>query len=472
MKLERITTVLTAASNSVSRTTLSPHSFLHFLSSYGYFNRLWIAYSGGHDSRVLLELCADSRLLLKGLTVLAVHVHHGLHSSAEIWSEHCKHICLEKHIPFHLIKVNAHAEPGESPEEAARVARYNALRSLLLPGDALLTAQHQDDQAETVLLQLLRGAGLPGLAAMPSAIPFGAGWLLRPLLDYPREVLHRYAIAHRLVWCEDPSNDNTHFDRNFIRHTILPILKERWPSAAKTVSRSARHCAEAEASLNTFTQDSLKTTLHHDRQSLSIERLLCHPEAEQKRILRAWIKAKGLRSPSAHVIRQVLKESISASLERNPIIRWSAGEIRRYRDHLYLFPPTAVFDTSSILPWDGVVPLLLANENGQLRVVRTNKIGINAVKWEQGQFTVRYRQGGEFLRPIGRRATYPLKKLFQEKGIPPWVRERIPLVYLDDELIAVGDHWIAERWAGIEGQDNVALQWSSPEWLCYYSEAE
>ena len=208
-------------------------------------DRLYLGFSGGVDSHVLLHLCASIASL--NAKLVAIYVHHGLQVEADFWAEHCQRTCEALGVACQIVRVNAQPIQGQSPEEAARNARYDALKAFVQSNDVLLIAQHREDQLETVLLQLFRGSGLKGLSAMPACIPFGSGTLLRPLLDVSKQAINSYAIAHELSWIEDPSNLSSDYDRNFLRNEVLPLLKQRWPAVDKTVSRSAKHCAEAQS---------------------------------------------------------------------------------------------------------------------------------------------------------------------------------------------------------------------------------
>ena len=422
----------------------------------------WLAYSGGLDSRVLLHLCAELRRQQPALAITAVHVHHGLQAAAEEWSRRCEATCAEEGVPFRLLRVDARPKPGQSPEEAARAARYRALGALMAEGDALLTAQHQDDQAETLLLQLLRGAGLPGLAAMPERAAFGPGFLLRPLLGCARRELREYAEAQALAWVEDPSNLDVGYDRNFLRHEVIPLLVQRWPAVNATLSRSAQHCAEAQATLCALAQDLCRAALDPANGTLRVDRMRGYSEADQRLVLREWLKARGFRMPSSRVLEQVVKGALGAHPERSPAVRWSEGEIRRYRDELHLLPVLPPFDPAAAMPWDGVSPLRLPDANGELTACAAEGSGIAEAAWTAGRIEVRYRQGGETCRLAGRAGSRDLKKLFQEAGIPPWVRERTPLVYIDGRLAAVGGRWVCQAFAGAQGGRNIALAWRAP----------
>jgi len=421
--------------------------------------RYWIAYSGGMDSHVLLDLCARLRDF-HPMELQAVHVNHGLQAKADAWSRHCADICRALSLPCLILNVDARAKPGESPEEAARQARYRALRAHLAPGDIVLTAQHRDDQAETLLLQLLRGAGLAGLAAMAELSPLEPGFLLRPLLRFSREDLHGYAIERGLQWIEDPSNQDSAYDRNFLRNEIIPKLEQRWPSLSKALARTASHCAEAQQQLGDLAADLCRSALNHDGQSLSVRQLREFKPADQRLVLREWMRVKGFRMPSQAVIERILQEVLPARQDKTPRVAWREGEVRRYRDGLYLLPPLPAIDISLILDWDGFTPLELPVGNGQLTAKPTTAAGIAAGHWTTGTIRVRYRQGGEHCRLPGRGGTHELKKLFQEKGIPPWLRERAPLLFIDGELAAVAGWWACEGFAGRQGGDNIALEWS------------
>lgn len=427
--------------------------------------RYCIAYSGGLDSRVLLHLCSQLQGEPTAPKFVAVHVHHGLQSAADAWADHCRDTCLQNGMPFRLLQVDARPRPGQSPEEAARTARYRALRSMLSEGDILLTAQHRDDQAETLLLQLLRGAGLDGLSAMPESAPFPPGLLLRPLLEFSRQDLQTYADAHGLAWIEDPSNRDLSFDRNFIRHRVMPLLVERWPAATETLSRSAKHCAEARETLAALAQDLLKAALNPDRNTLSVQRLKSYSDADRRLVLREWLKGEGFRMPPARVLEQVLTEALTAAPDRNPVIRWSEGLLRRYRDELYLLPPARPFDASASVPWNGEQPLQLPDDNGRLTAEIAAGIGIDPAAWHTGTITVAYRRDGATMRVLGREGTHALKKLFQEAGIPPWVRERVPLIQIDGKSAAVAGLWLAAEFAGERNGRNIAIRWDAPDWL-------
>ncbi|HEB78791.1 MAG TPA: tRNA lysidine(34) synthetase TilS [Methylothermaceae bacterium] len=417
----------------------------------------WIGYSGGVDSHVLLHLCARLRHEL-GDVFHAVHINHHIHPESGRWQRHCQEICRALGLPFHAISVDGMATGGESPEEAARKARYQAFAQLLQPAQALLLAQHQDDQAETVLLQLLRGAGPAGLAGMAVEAPLGEGRLLRPLLEVSKQALLAYAQAQNLDWIEDPSNAQTDFDRNYLRHRVLPLLARRWPACARTISRSARHCAAAEKLLASALQPQLFDMLD-DAGSIDLEQLRQLDPPQQAYILRAWLKQMGLPLPSEAYLQRILSEVVTAKDDRMPVVGWKGAEVRRYRNRLYAQPPQPEHDASWRQTWNGMAPLQLPDGTW---LESRHAVGRGMAKhWlRRGDIEVAYRQGGERCLLPGRQGRHPLKKLFQERGVPPWLRQRLPLLYIRGQLAAVVPFWVCQPFAAEVGEESVVFRWS------------
>jgi len=424
--------------------------------------RYCLAYSGGLDSHVLVHLAARLRAEIpRRYEFVVYHVHHGLNVNADAWAEHCRRICRDLGLTCHVLRVNARPRPGQSPEEAARDARYRALEAIVGTGGVLLTAQHLDDQAETVLLQLLRGAGLSGLAAMPASAPFGAGSLLRPLLRHTRRELQDYAEHQGLEWIEDTSNTDLSFDRNFIRHQVFPLLRRRWPALATTLSRSAAHCAEASDRLDRLAHDLHQAVRDPDGLTLNVSRLRRLDAVDRRAVLRRWLRERGFRMPAKAIAERVASEVLEARDDKMPVVAWPEGEVRRYRDRLYALPPGKPFDAGVRLHWDRSNALPLPDGNGELRIEPSLEGGLARAAWESARtIEVRYRAGGETCYLPGRAGGHALKKLLQEAGVPPWERSRLPLIYLDDRLAAVADRWVCALYDAASGQAAVSIRWS------------
>lgn len=398
------------------------------------------ALSGGLDSVVLLHALAG---LECAPPLIAVHVHHGLSPRAEAWAAACEALCRRLGVTFHCLRVDAAPGRGESPEAAARHARYGALAAFMQPGDGLLTAHHRRDQAETLLLQLLRGSGPAGLAAMPLWQPLGPGWHGRPLLEVDRPQLEAYARAHGLDWVEDESNQDPALDRNRLRHEILPLLRARWPAVDATLARAAALQAEAQDLLAERAREDLETLRGEDPGTLSVAALARLRRPRQRNALRGWLEEKGLPLPGRARLESLLQQALGAAPDAAVRVAWPGAEVRRYRDALHAMAPLAAPPPGLCLPWDGRTPLAVPGTGVTLTrdgVMRCHGLDPAALP---APVTVGLRRGGERLRLGGR--TRVLKKLLQARGIPPWERERIPLIHAGDRLAVVWGLWTAER---------------------------
>lgn len=395
--------------------------------------RIWVAYSGGLDSSVLLHALAEARARLPG-ELAAVHVDHGLHPDSRQWEVFCRVQCKALGILFESARVDILAD-GESVEAAARDARYSVFRDLLEDGDVILTAQHEDDQVETFLLQALRGAGVSGLAGMPRESLLGHGRLLRPLLDVSRDALAEWAESRKLVHLNDPSNTDNHFDRNFLRNEILPLMKTRWPAAGDTLSRAATHCAEAMQLLRELALIDLEHLRQGDT-ALDLPGLLQLNAARRRNVIREWLRLGGARMPSDRKLDHILHDVLEAAPDSQPMVAWDEVAVRRYRNALYLTPaeiPPAIATGQAGRRFD------LGEFWGVLEF-ESAEVGL-----PEGDYSLRFRQGGERIRPAGRKESHELKKLYQDAGVLPWLRAGVPLLYRGDQLAAVGDLWLADE---------------------------
>lgn len=437
--------------------TLLPHTSKLLLAMRDFFiqqgleKTYWIAYSGGLDSHVLLSLCHElhQELLLK---LHVIHINHGISTHAEIWAEHCAHVCDEYGIHYHERVIQLECKKGESLEDIARKKRYALFAEYLNQNDILLTAHQQDDQAETVLTQLMRGAGLKGLSAMPSIKPFANGYHARPLLFFPRSSLEDYAYAKQLKWIEDESNQNTQFSRNFIRHDILPLLKTRWPTVTKTLSRSAKHCARAQELLNINMLERLSSLKGTHEKTLSVSKLLQLNHEQQKLMLRAWIEQFQYPVPSEKKLTAIQQNVLHAGFDRMPCVKWQQVEVRRYRDNLYLQLALSKHDDTQVLTWNMKQPLVIPG----LGILRAKNVLGQGLKSDIKQVSVQFRRGGEVLH-LGKRGHHTLKNLFQEWGVPSWMRTRIPLITIKDKVVNVTGYFVDSHYCAKEGEEGLEI---------------
>ncbi len=408
-----------------------------------------VAFSGGLDSTVLLHaLARDS-----GARVRAVHVNHGLHPQAEAWQQHCERAASALGVEFHARRVNVALDAEDGVESAARQARYDALRELLAPDETLVTAHHADDQLETVLLALVRGSGVDGLAAMPVCRRFGRGWHVRPLLEFTRDRLLAWARERSLQWLDDPANASLRFDRNHLRQIVVPALRERWPSVARAASRSAGHLAEAAQLLDALAAQDFASARVGG--CLKVAALAQFEPPRRRNLLRFWLKTHGVRRPSTRKLAALEHDVLRAESDRTPVTHWDDIEVRRHRGLLYCMPRLPPL--ASPLEWKWHSPLVLGGL-GVLRAQSERGSGLKRAALPD-RLSVRTRTGGERLRLPGRRHRHELKNLLQEAGILPWWRERLPLLYAGENLIAVGDLWIDADYAADAGEEAVRIVW-------------
>jgi len=400
-------------------------------------SRYVIAFSGGLDSTVLAHALVNSGT---GIPVLAIHIDHGLHADSRAWEVHCEAFAADLGIDYCGRQVNVQLESGKGPEASAREARYSALHAELQHGDWLLSAHHREDQAETLLLNLVRGSGPAGIAGIGAIRRFGPGWLARPLLDVDRASLQEYAEGRQLAWIEDPSNTDRRFDRNFLRHEVLPRLKARWPDIAARLQRSASHAGEAATLLADLAGIDL-AMLGGEPARLPIDGLVSLPAVRQKNLLRHALRLCGLSTPTALQLDRILDEVLPARPDAQPLVSWPGASVRRYRNGLYLLPDVLA-DAPAALPIAGD-HVALGGGLGVLHFDKDAPSGLAPALVERG-LRLAVREGGEEIQPQGQAHTRKLKKLLQEEGVVPWMRDRLPLLYSGDDLVAVGDLWIAQ----------------------------
>ncbi|WDY60650.1 tRNA lysidine(34) synthetase TilS [Pseudomonas sp. PSKL.D1] len=391
----------------------------------------YIAFSGGLDSTVLLHQLAEYASGHATPPLRAIHIHHGLQSAADAWPAHCQSICDQLGIELQIVRVQV--TPGASLEQAARDARYRAFEQTLGPGDILFTAQHRDDQAETLLFRLLRGAGLRGLAAMPVRRPLGQGGLVRPLLETSRQQLNDYALAHGLVWIEDPSNTDTAFDRNYLRADVFPHLHQRWPQASQNMARCAQHLDEALGLLDELAQGDLMRAGQGDAfpwlclASLDIAEIAALSPARQRNALQYWLSGRTRLPDSRHWAGWVgLRD---AAADAQPVWRLADGQLVRSQGRIWWLSGDWLDTPSAGLGWDTFEHPLGLPGNGSVRLQASAPMG---------DLRIAYRQGGEVL-DIPGRGRRDLKRLLNELHVPHFVRARLPLLYSGKHLLAVAN---------------------------------
>jgi tRNA(Ile)-lysidine synthase len=395
--------------------------------------RLAVGLSGGVDSVVLLSLLADLAPEL-GYSLSAIHVNHAISPSAPRWAEFCAVLCREKNVPLRIEAVDISRWTGLGLEGAARRARYDAFARL--DADVLAVAQHRDDQAETLLLQLLRGAGLRGMAGMPAErLLEGTGIrLVRPLLGVARADIEAYARARGLAWVEDESNADTAHRRNFLRHEVLPLIERQFPSARAALARGAGRLHEAGGLVDHLARADLE---HLGGMPVEVAALRALGEARARSVLRHCCDQRGIAPPGSARLDEVLRQLGDARRDAAVAIPVSGWSFHRYRGRVYLEPARAAPESGLREPWSGESALPLMDLGGVLRFKPEEGRGLSAGKLRRSPVTVRVRRGGEHLQPDCRRPRRTLKNLMQERQVPPWRRRRLPLVYCGEDLVSV-----------------------------------
>lgn len=401
-----------------------------------------IGLSGGLDSTVLFHLFVQLYQQGRVAKLEAMHVHHGLMPMADAWAHHVQALCAQYDVPLWLEHVRIHSQ-GEGIEAAARKARYQALTRRLQPGGVLVTAHHRGDQAETFLLQLLRGAGVRGLAAMPRLTPFANGWHWRPLLDVPRQRLKNYATTHGLSWVDDPSNLDLRFARNLIRWHILPALARHWPKAEATLARAAKRMANTEVLLAELGCMDLAQARCPSPNQLEAAPLLRLSQLRLTNAIRTWLLELGLNLPPETRLMEISR-MFQARKDANPKICWPGVELRYWQGRLYALKARPPIPDDFYRIWDGREVLECPTLGWRVFSKPCLGKGLRLSEVDQHGLVIRLRQGGERLRLSTNKTTRSVKKLLQDAAIPPWERERLPLFFLGGELAQVGDCWIAQ----------------------------
>jgi tRNA(Ile)-lysidine synthase len=420
----------------------------------------WIGYSGGLDSTVLLA-AVSALAQSSGRSLTAIHVNHGLSPNASAWEHHCQHFCAARGIPLVIERVQVE-RAGAGLEAAAREARYAAFTRHVGPQDALLLAHHAGDQTETLLLRILRGTGIDGLEAMASRTVLAGMTVLRPWLGASRQALEAEADRLGLSWIEDESNQSPRFDRNHLRLNVLPALRARWPATDEVLARLANHAASASGLLEDLA--ALDLAGRTQAGGLSLDPPLSAPRLAN--LLRYWCRESGLPLPGESVMGAILQDMVPASEDAAPLIAWSGAELRKYRRQLFLMPPLAPVEAGE---WPlhqtpstaGVIEPLPLNGGlfGWQEASGPEAIAPGHLANPAGALCLRWQTEGQSFKPAGR-PTRPLKKWWQDAGVPPWWRERTPLLYARDQLLAVPGIGVAEGFQAAQGDKGWRPVWS------------
>ncbi|NHB97849.1 tRNA lysidine(34) synthetase TilS [Photorhabdus stackebrandtii] len=436
-------------------TKIDERLFFTLAKQLGEHKKILVGFSGGLDSSVLLHLLVNWRSQHnQEVQLRAMHIHHGLNPKADQWVKHCQQICDDWQVEFCFERVTIDARE-KGIEAAARDTRYQMFRRELQKDEILVTAQHLDDQAETFLLALKRGSGPAGLASMPPVAIFADTLLFRPLLGYSRNELEIYASEHRLNWIEDDSNQDDRYDRNFLRLHVMPLLNQRWPHFPQSVARSASLCGEQEQLLDELLNEFLKELITQDG-ALGISPLEVCSEAKRNALLRRWFGYHDMKMPSREQLHRLWYEVALARTDAVPQLQFGQYNVRRYKQKLWLVPQLqSLRDT--ILEWDICNTLVLPDRLGELNI-SDRGIQVRAPANNE-RVTIRFGVQG-MMSIVGRQHPRHSKKLWQELGVAPWLRERIPLLYYNEQLIAALGIFITKESEAVEGQRILTINWN------------
>ena len=411
--------------------------------------RLVVALSGGVDSVVLLHLLANFKKCHPAYIVLAHNVNHGLSNNADHWGIFCAELCQKLNVPFISSTVKIEKKSRSSLEALARDARYQCFKDNMLENDVILTGHHQDDQLETLLLALKRGSGSTGLQGIRSIQSFFNGYLVRPLLTFSRQELIDYAESYQLQWIEDESNQDIDFDRNFIRHQISPLLIQRWPAMAQSASRTAQLCQEQQTLLNEVAQQDLGQCLvkRLSCQTLDIASLAAFSSVRRNNIIRFWLKSNGLQYPSSKQLTVLWEEVALADADKQPKLQLASNTICRYQGELYIVPTQPIKEIEHPLIWSGQNVLWL--QEGQLGV-DFSRVDPSVAQQYQVQCCLRQHLDAKLTcLPEGRNKTRSIKKLLHEYQVPPWLRDQVVFILVDNQLIEALGLWRCQPNASI-----------------------
>ena len=424
-------------------------SLLKSLEQWPVPGKYWIAYSGGADSAALLYAMVGVKDQLKA-SVAAIHINHGLHEKANEWQNLCEAQCATLGISLTCKSVELTKQPRDSFEAQARNARYAAMKSAMQAGDMLLTAHHADDQAETLLLHLVRGAGLDGLSGIRPIHKQGDYWIARPFLATRRSELQQFLADQNGQSAEDPSNEDCSIRRNYMRHKVLPLLMQQWPAAIENLGRTAGHVQRASDLLNSAADTDLAHCNAEHANILDVERLCALDSERQALTIRQWARQNKLPLPEQRHLTELLRQLHDSDPESAFCVSWPGVDIRRYRGQLYIDTAMSPEPPLYEYEWDGRQPLQLPASVGSLQFDG---------KYPGSALHVQNRSGSEQLKITAQKHHRTLKHLFQQSAVPPWLRAHIPILFRNDQCLAAGDLWVDTTFASELAEFGVRLEW-------------
>ena len=422
--------------------------------------RLMVALSGGIDSVVLLHCLMRVGPALD-LNLSALHVHHGLSDNADAWARFCERLCSELGVSCRVVRVQVDRHHRLGLEAAAREARHAVFSAQR--ADAIALAHHQDDQAETLLLQLLRGAGVRGLSAMPPVRALDASTrlqLVRPLLEVTRAQIVAYAQEAKLTWVEDESNADPAMDRNFLRTRVIPVLKQRFPAAGATLHRAAQNAAEASALLDELAQLDGETAVTQG--GLEVGALARLSLARARNLLRWFLERAGLALPARDRLEEALRQILQARRDARLEVGLGNATLRRHRGRVYVEATIAAAPAGWVCAWHGETRIDLPDGLGAMRFEQAVGAGLSLQRLRDQPTVIRPRSGGERIRLAHGRPSRTLKNLLQEAAIPPWRRDQMPLLFSAGDLVWVPGVGADHRYAAQPGEASVLPEWLAP----------
>ncbi len=408
--------------------------------------RIAVAYSGGLDSTVLLH-AASAFGRKNSFHVSAHHINHGLSPNAEVWVDHCLRFCSLHEIELRVTRVMVDHQSSAGLEGAAREARFNALKND--PGDWVLLGHHADDQAETVLLNLLRGSAVRGCSAMKER----RERYLRPLLQIRRADIERYAVAHNLAWIDDESNADAGFSRNYLRKFVTPLLEDKFNGAIRNIARAALAFGEADGLL-----DDLARIDGADTHPLPVTILTSLSPQRGANVIAYLLRLHGEQVPGRRRIQEILRQVTTAGADAQPLATVGRLDIRRYRNALWIVehnpaPETLIWDGTASVPW------------GSMKIVPKPVFGLGiAQRYLTPILNFKVRVGGETFKAHDNGPNRPVKDLLREHGVPPWLRDVLPILYRGDDVVWIGGIGVSSQFRCGAGEDGIQLELHGANW--------